>query len=320
MTIPTDKRIVVALGGNAISNPGLQGTIDEQFSQTRKTTQQLAKVITQGYQLVITHGNGPQVGNVLRRVEIARSELYPLPLEVCVADTQAGMGYMIGQCLMNDLAALGQPAVSTTIVTSVLVDRSDPAFADPSKPIGPRFPQAIAEAYSREDDWHIREMADGKYRRVVPSPKPIEILELDTITSLVAAGQTIICCGGGGIPVCRDEAGDFHGAAAVVDKDRTTALLATRLGVSSMVILTAVEKVCLNFGMPDQEQLDEMTVADAEKHMADNQFRSGSMRPKVEAAVEFVRSSAVDNPQVVIGHVDKFAEILAGKSGTRITR
>ena len=315
-----DKKIVVALGGNAISKPGLQGTLDQQFQQTRKTTDRLADAIAEGYQLIVTHGNGPQVGNVLRRVEIARSELYPLPLEVCVADTQAGMGYMIGQCLMNDLAGRGVPQVTTTIVTSVLIDRNDPAFANPTKPIGPRFERAIAEAYRREDGWHIREMADGKYRRVVPSPQPIEIVELDTIASLVEAGKTVICCGGGGIPVYKSEAGNFQGAAAVVDKDLTTALLATELGVSTMIILTAVEHVYLNFGMPYQEQLDSLTQSEAEQHLADDHFRSGSMRPKVEAAIEFLKKSPAMQPSVVIGHVDKFAEILAGKSGTRITR
>lgn len=315
-----DKQAVVALGGNAISAPGLQGTIAEQFEQTRKTTGQLAAAIAQGYQLVVTHGNGPQVGNVLRRVEMARDELYPLPLEVCVADTQAGMGYMIGQCLMNDLARLGLPRVSTTIVTSVLVDRNDPAFDNPTKPIGPRFERDIAEAYRREDGWHIREMADGKYRRVVPSPRPLEIVELGAIAKLVESGRQVVCCGGGGIPVCCDDDGNYRGAAAVVDKDLTTALLATRLGVSKMIILTAVEHVCLNFDTDQEVSLKQLTLAEAQEHLEAGQFGSGSMAPKVQAAINFLQNSAAASPQAMIGHVERFSEIVGGLSGTTITR
>ena len=313
-------KIVVALGGNAISDPAVHGTIEEQFAQTTKTARQLGAAIKQGYQLVITHGNGPQVGNVLRRVEIARTELYPLPLEVCVADTQAGMGYMISQCLGNELAAHGIDRRPTTIVTSVLVDQRDPAFASASKPIGPRLSKAIAEAHAREDNWQIRAEPDGSFRRVVPSPEPQRIMELETIARLVDAGELIISCGGGGIPVLEDEHGNLSGAAAVIDKDLTTAMLANELRVPTMVILTGVENVCLGFGTEQQRALSKLSVADAKRFLAAGEFAVGSMQPKVEAAVRFLDRASCDNPQAIIGHVDRFGEILAGTSGTRITR
>lgn len=313
------EKLVVALGGNAISNPESQGTIEEQFAQTNATAQQLGAAIAAGHQLIITHGNGPQVGNVLRRVEIARTELYPIPLEVCVADTQAGMGYMIAQCLTNDLHTRGHAGKATTIVTSVLVERHDPAFENPTKPIGPRLLRSIAEAHQREDGWHIREVADGAFRRIVPSPLPQAILEQETIAGLVDAGQHVVCCGGGGIPVYRDEQGHYQGAAAVIDKDLTTALLARSLGLSTVVILTGVERVCLDFGTPDQTELAEITLAEAQQHAATGQFAAGSMGPKIDAAIDFLTHSEVPNSEVFIGHVDKFTEILAGNSGTRIT-
>ncbi len=312
------EKLVVALGGNAISSPDSQGTIEEQFAQTNETAQQLGAAIADGHQLIITHGNGPQVGNVLRRVEIARTELYPIPLEVCVADTQAGMGYMIAQCLTNDLHRRGQPGKATTIVTSVLVARDDPAFNNPTKPIGPRLLRSIAEAHQREDDWHIQKVAEDAYRRIVPSPLPQEILEVETIAGLVDAGGHVVCCGGGGIPVYRDEQGLYQGAAAVIDKDLTTALLARGLGISTVVILTGVERVCLGFGTPAEKELKELSLADAEEYAKQGEFGAGSMGPKIGAAIEFLQHSKQPNSQVLIGHVNKFTEILAGTSGTRI--
>ncbi len=316
----TSKRLVVALGGNAISAPDRQGTIGEQFAQSEKTAKLLGDAIVDGYQLVLTHGNGPQVGNVLRRVEIARTELYPIPLEVCVADTQAGMGYMIAQCLMNELSGRGQPQITSTLVTTVLVDRQDPAFTNPSKPIGPRLARAVAEAHQRVDGWEIQQVADNAFRRIVPSPKPRAILEINTIRRIVEAGEQVICCGGGGIPVYLDEAGRYQGAAAVIDKDLTTELLARELGISMVVILTGVEYVYLDFGKPTQKALRELTLAEAEHHLAAGQFGDGSMGPKIGSAIEFLKHSQADSPQVIIAELSKFSEALAGTSGTRITR
>lgn len=316
----SSKTLVVALGGNAISAADRRGTIEEQFAQTERTAQLLANAIVAGHQLVITHGNGPQVGNVMRRVELARTELYPLPLEVCVADTQAGMGYMISQCLMNELVERKCAHQVSTIVTSVRVDQHDPGFLNPSKPIGPRMNRSVAEAHKMVDGWHIMQEGPEVFRRAVPSPRPQEIVELATIRRIVEAGEHVICCGGGGIPVYLDEAGRYRGAAAVIDKDLTTSLLARELGVSTVVILTAADHVYLDFGKPTQHALKQLTVAEAQQYAAAGQFGVGSMRPKVEAAVDFLTHTRAENPQVIIARLDHFTEALAGQSGTRIFR
>lgn len=316
MEVPPQK-LVIALGGNAISVPGEQGTIEEQFMHTRQTAVFLADAILAGYQPIITHGNGPQVGNILRRVELAKHELYTIPLEVCVADTQAGMGYMISQCLMNELAERGHNRHVTTIVTTVLVDSLDPAFQKPSKPIGPKLEKSVAEKQRDAEGWHIREMEDGSYRRIVSSPHPMEIMELSTIRNLADDGELVVCCGGGGIPITRDAQGRYYGSAAVIDKDLTTALLAREIGVSTLIILTGVERVCLNFGKPDVKQLSEISLAKAEEYLAAGHFGSGSMRPKVEAAVDFVTNSKAPHSVAYIGHLEKLGEVLAGTSGTR---
>jgi carbamate kinase len=247
-----NQRLVVALGGNAISAPGKVGTIDDQFEQVARTAESLCDAIERGYQLIITHGNGPQVGNVLRRVELATRELYPIPLEICVADTQAGMGYMIAQCLANAMGPRNLTNHITTIITTVLVDLRDPAFAKPTKAIGSVLNAAEGELHRVRDGWTIREEGEGRFRRVVPSPVPRKIVELLTISQLVDSGQIVICCGGGGIPVAVDQWGRIRGVAAVVDKDRTTGILAHELNAHTLVILTAVKYACLNFGKTDR--------------------------------------------------------------------
>jgi carbamate kinase len=311
---------VVALGGNAISAPGKQGTIDEQFEQVSRTAEVLCDAIERGYQLVVTHGNGPQVGNVMRRVELARSEIYPIPLEVCVADTQAGMGYMIAQCLSNAMNRRNLVCDVTAIVTTVLVDRQDPAFLNADKAIGPGLTAAQAETHRTKDGWQVRDEGGGRFRRVVPSPLPRKIIETPAIEKLVAAGQIVVCCGGGGIPVAVDSMGRIRGVAAVIDKDRTTGLLARHLEAPTLVILTAVEYACINFGKPNEERLTQIGADEAERHLGFGQFGAGSMRPKIEAAVEFVRISPHDEAVAIIAHVDHFAAALDGKSGTKIGR
>jgi carbamate kinase len=314
------KRLVVALGGNAISAPGKIGDIDEQFAQVSQTAEVLCDAIERGYQLVVSHGNGPQVGNVLRRVEIARSELYPIPLEVCVADTQAGMGYMIAQCLSNVANRRNLRCDVTAIVTTVLVDPNDPAFNSPDKAIGPGLTEAQAEQHRIKDGWQLRDDGKGRFRRVVPSPLPRKIIELPAIDQLVNAGQIVVCCGGGGIPVAVDELGRVRGVAAVIDKDRTTGLLARHLQAPTLVILTAVEYACVNFGKPDEYRLETITASEAETHLKAGQFGAGSMRPKIETAIDFVRQSPHSDAVAIIAHVDKFADALDGNSGTRIVR
>lgn len=316
----TRKRLVVALGGNAISAPGKEGTIDEQFAQVTETAEVLCDAVERGYQLIITHGNGPQVGNILRRVEIARSELYPIPLEVCVADTQAGMGYMIAQCLSNALNRRNMACDVTAIVTTVLVDPADPAFQSADKAIGPNLTTAQAELHRTKDGWQLRDEGNGRFRRVVSSPLPRKIIEMPAIDRLVEAGQIVVCCGGGGIPVAVDSLGHVCGVAAVIDKDRTTGLLARHLQAPTLVILTAVEYACLNFGKPDEKRLEQISADEAETYLKAGQFGIGSMRPKIETAIDFVRNSPHADAVAIIAHVNKFADALDGKSGTRIVR
>src|SRR3954452_15075848 len=269
------KRLVVALGGNAISAPGKIGDIDEQFAQGSETAEVLCDAIERGYQLIITHGNGPQVGNILRRVELARSELYPIPLEVCVADTQAGMGYMIAQCLSNTMNRRNLTCDVTAVVTTVLVDPNDPAFQDPNKAIGPMLTAAQADVHREKDGWQVRDEGRGRFRRVVPSPLPRKIIEMPAIESLIDAGQIVVCCGGGGAPVPVDSTGRGRGVAAVIDKDRTTGLLARHLKAPMLVILTAVEFACINFGNSDEQRLEQITADEAESYLNANQFGAG---------------------------------------------
>jgi carbamate kinase len=314
------KRLVVALGGNAISAPGKVGDIDEQFAQVSETAEVLCDAIERGYHLIVTHGNGPQVGNILRRVELARSELYPIPLEVCVADTQAGMGYMIAQCLSNTMNRRNLTCDVTAVVTTVLVDPNDPAFQDPHKAIGPMLTEAQAEVHRTKDGWQIRDEGKGRFRRVVPSPQPRKIIEMPAINKLVEGGQIVVCCGGGGIPVAVDSNGRVRGVAAVIDKDRTTGLLARHLEAPTLVILTAVEYACINYGKPDEQQLKQITADEAEAYMNAKEFGAGSMLPKIEAGIDFVRHSPHVDAVAIIAHVNHFAAAIDGKSGTRIVR
>ncbi len=312
------KRLVVALGGNAISAPGKVGDINEQFEQVSRTAEVLCDAIERGYQLIVTHGNGPQVGNILRRVELARSELYPIPLEVCVADTQAGMGYMIAQCLSNAMNRRNLTCDVTAVVTTVMVDADDPAFGDPNKAIGPVLTAAQAETHHTKDGWQVRDEGKGRFRRVVPSPLPRKIIEMPAIEQLVDSGQIVVCCGGGGVPVAVDSMGRVRGVAAVIDKDRTTGLLARHLEAPTLVVLTAVEYACISYGRPDEQRLEQISADEAEKYLDAGQFGAGSMRPKIETAIDFVRNSSHKDALAIIAHVDHFAEALDGRSGTRI--
>jgi carbamate kinase len=313
--------IVVAVGGHAVSPPDREGNIDDQFAATRQVAGPLADLIIQGHELVITHGNGPQVGNVMRRVEIAaRHNVYPLPLDIVVADTEAGMGYMIGQCLMNELAARGRPRICTTIITTVRVDADDPALADPAKPVGPFLSKEQAEKHARESGWIVKEEAARGWRRVVPSPRPKEIVELPLLKKLVAGGEIVIAAGGGGIPVVRNAAGSYRGLEAVIDKDYTSGLLALALGADRLVILTGVDQVQRDFGKPTATPIDAMTPREAEDLLAQGQFPAGSMAPKIRAAIDFVRNSNKPGSEVLITSCERAAEAMAGKTGTRIVR
>lgn len=310
---------MVALGGNAISPADDEGDIPQQFETTRQTAVHLVDLVERGLHLLITHGNGPQVGNALRRVELAAHEVYRLPLDICVADTQGGMGYMIAQCLNNELRRRGLPQRASALVTAVEVDLADPAFQDPTKPIGGHYSPQQAEQMQRRYGWKmVAQPANGTLRRVVPSPLPKAIVEIGLIRRLAEAGELLVAGGGGGVPVIRNEDGDYVGVEAVIDKDRTSALLASAIGARLFVSATSVRKVMLNFGTPDQRPIDEMTVSQARQHLAAGQFPPGSMGPKIEAALDYLERVADPAARALICDLDRLGEAVAGRDGTWI--
>jgi len=312
--------LLIALGGNAISRSNEEGNVEQQFANSRRTAGALADLLLSGHQLVITHGNGPQIGNFLLRNEAAADRIYPLPMEVAVAHVQGGMGYMIAQTLTNELHARGDRRLVSTIVTTVEVDPDDPAFAHPAKPIGRVLAEVEALKFASEG-WTVREISPGKSRRVVPSPIPRHVMEIELIRRSVNQGDVLVVCGGGGIPVVRDKkTGAFRGTAAVIDKDLASAVVAVELDVDGLLILTDVERVCINFGKPDARPLERMTVDEAEGHLRLGQFPPGSMGPKVQGAINFLRGSKKPHSFAVIGPLDRAADAVAGRIGTRITK
>jgi carbamate kinase len=284
-------KILVALGGNAILQHRETGTADEQFSNVRTTSKQLAQLLLRGHLVAITHGNGPQVGDILLKNELAKNTLPPMPLDVCGAESQGMIGYMMQQSLDNELRSVGLDKSIVTLLTQTLVDVEDAAFKNPSKPIGPFYSAMEASKIRQEKGWTIINDSGRGYRRVVPSPSPVEIIEGKTIKSLFDAGVVVISTGGGGIPVKREKDGRIlTGVEAVIDKDLGAALLATSLGAEILLILTDVDKVSLDFGKPSEKNLERLTIAECEKYLSEGQFPRGSMGPKVEAACRFVRS------------------------------
>ncbi|HVP57551.1 MAG TPA: carbamate kinase [bacterium] len=311
------KKIVIAVGGNSIIPAAKQGTIQEQMEMTRATMVQVAKLVGKGHLVAMTHGNGPVVGNIVIRNEMAKNVLPPMPLDVCGADSEGGIGYMIQQALQNQLHQMGIDKDVITIITQVVVDRSDPAFAKPAKPIGPFYERKAAEEMAELKGWSIVEDSGRGYRRVVPSPLPLEIVEWRAIERAIASGAIVIAVGGGGVPVVRDADGRLRGVEAVIDKDRASSVLARELKADILMMLTEVEKVALRFGKPDQEDLDSMTVALARQYLAAGEFPPGSMGPKIEAAIEFLEDSG---ELVVITRPELASAALDGKRCTRIVR
>ncbi len=309
--------LVIALGGNAISPPGAVGTIEEQFATTRRTAEHLVELVARGHRLVLTHGNGPQVGNVLRRVEIASSEVYSLPLDVCVADTQGGMGYMIAVCLENALAQRGITRAVVPIVTTVEVDADDPAFGAPTKPVGAFYSAQRARELQEKCGYAMVAVPGRGLRRVVPSPRPRAIVAIDAIRRWVEAGELLVVAGGGGVPVVQ-RGGQRVGCEAVIDKDLTSSLLALGIGADVLVLATGVERVALDFGRPGQRDLDRLSVADARRYLAAGQFPPGSMAPKIEAAIAFVAGARGRPARAVICGTERIAAAVAGESGTEI--
>lgn len=306
---------VVALGGNAIAKENQEGNIPEQAENAQQSMDYVADLIASGYRVVVTHGNGPQVGNLLRRVEAALHILYPLPLYVCNADTQGGMGLQLQQFLSNALHKRGFSMTPATVISQVLVDKDDPAFANPTKPIGQFFTADQIQDKIDKEGWTVKEDAGRGYRRVVPSPRPRKIIEEPVISRLVAWGFPLITCGGGGVPVVQED-GILKSVDAIIDKDLATSLLAQLLKAGMLIITTAVEKVAINFKKPGEKFLDKMNVLEAKRFLGEGHFAPGSMRPKIEAAVEF--TEATGNP-TLITLPNCMMDALAGKTGTWIT-
>ncbi len=305
---------VIAIGGNSlIANPQ-RPAVSNQWDAVRETCRHIADMIADGWQIIVTHGNGPQVGYILRRAELAAHEVHPVPLDLIVADTQGSIGYMVQQTLDNSLRRLGINRTIVTVVTQVRVDANDPAFANPSKPIGSFMSKEEANQFVAEG-WQVTEDAGRGWRRVVASPKPQAIHEINAIKALFMDNYIVIAGGGGGIPVIRNEQGSLRGAYAVIDKDRASSLLAQELRADVFVISTGVEKVSLNFNTPQQVDLDQMTLQEANQYMQEGHFAKGSMQPKIEAATDFVR---MGGPVAFITNPQNLSRAMAGETGTRI--
>lgn len=309
------KIIVAALGGNALIQAGEKGTIEEQFANTQKSIEGIVYCLKQGFEVAITHGNGPQVGNMLLMAELSRGKVPDLPLGICVADTEGAIGYMIQQTLLNRLRKEDIKKFVVTILTQVIVDKGDPAFMNPTKPIGPFFTEIEAKKLSVEKGWNMVEDSHRGYRRVVSSPKPIKIVEDESIKMLLKHGEIVIAAGGGGIPVILKEDGSLKGVDVVIDKDLASSVLAQDIKADCLMMLTGVDKVCLNFGQSDQRPLDTITIDEAEGFMAEGHFPPGSMGPKIQAAINFLKEGG---EAVYITAIDRVKEAIAGKTGTRI--
>jgi len=313
--IASSALAVLAIGGNALIRDREHESIPDQYDMVCALAGEVAAMIDAGWRIVVTHGNGPQVGFILRRSEIAIAEVPPVPMDYAGADIQGAVGYMFVKALHNAFRQRGVQRQAVALVTQTVVDRNDPAFANPSKPIGSHMQMARAKELAAKYHWTVREDAGRGWRRVVPSPKPKAIVETEVIRSLAREGYVVVACGGGGIPVVEDVNGDLRGVEAVIDKDFASGLLARELGAEALVLPTGVEKVAIDFNKPTQRWLNRMTLAEARRHMADDQFDKGSMGPKVAALTEFVAGGGrlgliTDPPNIT--------RALRGETGTRV--
>ncbi len=311
----TGDLVVLAIGGNSLIRDERHRSVPDQWALTRETCHHVAQIVAAGHRVVITHGNGPQVGFILRRSELASHELHEVPLDSCDADTQGAIGYMIQQSLANEFRRRGMARSAVSVVTQVEVDPASPEFKRPSKPIGSPMDEATARARSAKGGWPIAEDAGRGWRRVVPSPEPVAIIELSAIRTLIEAGFVVTAVGGGGIPVVRDAVGDYRGIEAVIDKDLATSLLACDLAADHLVISTSVRRVCLDFGRSTQRELDRLTLAEARRYLADGQFGRGSMAPKIDAAIRFLSRGG---RRVVITCPDEIEDAVEGRAGTLV--
>jgi len=311
------KTFVIALGGNSILRAKQKGTVDEQYSNLRQTSEQLVDLLTSENRIVITHGNGPQVGNLLLASELAEDVVPPMPLDICGAATQGYMGYMLQNIVANTLRKAGGKHNITTVISQVVVDKDDPAFKNPTKPIGPFYDLGQAEKVRREKGWVMIEDSARGYRRLVPSPRPVGIQQARIIKSMLDAGEIVIAIGGGGIPMIREGDRSLQGVTAVIDKDYASSRLAIEIDADVLFILTAVEKVFRDFGLSSQKALDHLNLSEAEELLAGGQFGTGSMEPKIKAAIEFLREK---DGEVIISLPETAMKALLGETGTRITR
>lgn len=309
--------VLVALGGNALQQKGEKGTIEEQRSHVKETVDHLLAILEEGCHLLVTHGNGPQVGSVLLKNELSQDQFPPMPLDVCGAETQGMIGYMIQQEMHNHLKEKGRKEEVVTVCTQTLVDQNDPAFKNPTKPIGLFYTEEKATLLKKEKGWNIIEQVGKGFRRVVPSPLPVDIVEKEVIQTLLEAGMIVIACGGGGIPVIQKGDGTLKGIEAVIDKDRTAAVLGEKVGASTLLILTDVNHVSLNFGKANQQAIHQMTIKEGEKYLKQGEFGVGSMGPKVEAACAFVASGG---KKAIITSLQGAQEALKGHGGTHIIK
>ncbi len=311
------KKIVIALGGNALQAAGKPATAEAQLEVVEETSEYIVDIIENGYSVVLAHGNGPQVGRIVLQNEFATPVSPAMPFDVCGAMSQGMIGYHMQQGLSKVLKKRGSDKEVVTVVTQVVVDRNDPKFKSPSKPIGPFYTAEEAQTIAAEKGYTLKEDSGRGWRRVVASPMPVEIVELNAVKALVNAGFIPITVGGGGIPVIRNEKGDLEGTAAVIDKDLASEKLAEDLDADALVILTAVEKVAINYNKPNQQELSTLTVAEAEQYIKEGHFAPGSMLPKIEAAIMFVKSKP--GRKAIITSLDKAADALAGKAGTTLS-
>jgi carbamate kinase len=307
---------VVAIGGNSLIKDKDHQTVPDQYQAMAETCGHIAGLVQAGYEVVITHGNGPQVGFILLRAELSSHVLHTVPLDSCDADTQGAIGYHIQRALGNEFRRRGIDKQVVTVVTQVVVDPQDSAFQRPSKPIGPFYDQQKADQLERDRGWAMVEDAGRGYRRVVASPVPQEIVEIDSIKTLINNGFVVVAVGGGGIPVVRRQDGQLVGAEAVIDKDYASGLLAAQLGAQLLLISTSVDAVCLDWGQPSRRPIGHMTVTQAEGYLREGQFAPGSMEPKIRAAIQFLSRH---QGQVIITSPDKMVAAVAGQAGTRIT-
>ena len=322
MTGHRTKTFVIALGGNCILRAGQKGTIEEQYENLRRTADQLLGLLSGGSRIVVTHGNGPQVGNLLLASTMAKDTVPPMPLDICVAATEGFLGYMIQNTLANCLRQAGQPHNITTVVSQVVVDRNDPAFQSPSKPIGPFYSESEATRLRQEKAWRIVQDSARGYRRVVASPKPASLQQARIIKSMLDAGEIVVAVGGGGIPCVREDNRNLRGIEAVVDKDYASARLASEVHADVLFFLTAVEHVYRDFAKPHQKALNRLSVAEAKDLLDQGHFGKGSMEPKIRAAIMFLEGAPPDQRckrEVIITLPETALGALQGKTGTLIT-